>query len=85
MPKNAEVAHNPMDRDIPEIPLPDDGDGVAETLQGRKMSKKELGRLKHKRALLAKVQAGVKADSDAGEEDGPELKKTRSDQGDGTD
>jgi len=74
MPKNAEVEHNPMDRDVSETALVDE-DSLVATLPGKKLSKKELGRLKHKAAL--KSQAKTTLGEDSGE-DKPKMKKTRS-------
>ncbi|KAJ7252517.1 WD40 repeat-like protein [Mycena rebaudengoi] len=49
LPKNNEVEHDPMDREA--VVNPEDGESMKE------ISRKELGRLKSKKAVLAKVQA----------------------------
>lgn len=54
MPKNSEVEHNAMDRDGDDISEV----GGAGKEGGKVISKKELGRLKSKKALLDKVGGG---------------------------
>lgn len=53
---------------------------------GKQVSKKELGRLKSKQAVLAKVQGGGSGGGNAGDEEveEPESKKSRSERGDDT-
>lgn len=70
MPKNNDVDHNAMDRDI--------SDG-ATTPQGKQLSKKELGRLRKKREL---VEIGlVKGGEEEGEGEG-RVKRAKPEGGD---
>lgn len=78
MPKNMDVDHNPMDRDEPEMDINPDGE------EGKQLGKRQLGRLKSKKALLAKVQASETVPAAAGGSiDVPERQRTKSEPGDG--
>lgn len=70
-----------MDRELSEVATIG-GEYASGTLQATQVSKKELGRLKHKRALLAKVQGDVqvgdeKLDAEERDLEQPETKKTK--------
>ena len=56
LPKNTEVEHDPMEEGYLEAALHEDEESLA--AQGKNLSKKALGRLKHKRALSARTKAG---------------------------
>jgi tRNA (guanine-N(7)-)-methyltransferase subunit TRM82 len=63
MPKNADVEHNPMDRD------------EGEASQEQPISKKQLGRLKSKKSLLAQT---LEAEKLVEEDGGPQRKRRKS-------
>lgn len=65
MPKGTE----PEQDQAPETPLPSEN-------SGKQISKKELGRLRSKQAVLAKLQANEGDDTKE-----PQTKKTKSEQG----
>jgi len=64
-----------------ENPLPSEG-----TTMGKQVSKKELGRLRSKQAVLAKIQASGEDMNNISRNDTeePQTKKTRSEQGNGS-
>lgn len=69
MPKNIDLARDPMKDDI----LAD-----AETITPNDLSIRQQGRLRHKKALLAKLQKGESGSDDpAAPDDEPEPKKVR--------
>jgi tRNA (guanine-N(7)-)-methyltransferase subunit TRM82 len=77
MPKGTEAE---QDQGL-EIPLP------SESTIGKQISKKELGRLRSKQAVLAKLQASVEGTTDMPGSEGddtrePKTKKTKSDEDD---
>jgi hypothetical protein len=79
MPKGAET-ETEQDQGS-EIPLPSES-----TTMGKQISKKELGRLRSKQAVLAKLQASTEGMTDMPGSEGddteePQTKKTRPDQG----
>jgi tRNA (guanine-N(7)-)-methyltransferase subunit TRM82 len=75
MPKGTEVG---QDQEL-EVPLPSESSS-----SGKQLSKRELGRLRSKQAVLAKLQASVEDMTDIPDSEGddtrePQPKKTRSD------
>ncbi|KAH9926247.1 WD40-repeat-containing domain protein [Epithele typhae] len=76
LPKNVDPAHDPHIRD---------GLAEAAAVDEEGLTLRELGRLKKKRALLARIQEKERAQQGCGasEEAGPEAKKARSETGEG--
>jgi tRNA (guanine-N(7)-)-methyltransferase subunit TRM82 len=71
MPKNSDVDHNAMDRDVSEGPR------SGTSPQGKQLSKKELGRLRKKREL---VEIGLAKGGE--EEEEVRVKKAKADSAD---
>ncbi|KAF8659894.1 hypothetical protein AX16_001778 [Volvariella volvacea WC 439] len=79
MPKHSDLESNPMDRDISEV-HPDE-QSTSGGAEGKQRSKKEIGRLKSKRAVAQALAGASRGAAQAGD-DVPEAKRTKSEHDD---